>query len=256
MSGLEIRQIHCRTDNYAVLVHDVASGETMVVDTPDAAAISEVLEAEGWKLTHILNTHHHADHTEGNMELKERYGARLLAAAADRERIPGIDKPLRDGDKVEFADHRIDVISVPGHTLGSLAFYFMDEKIVFTGDTLFSLGCGRMFEGDAETMWHSLDMLRHLPEDTLMYCGHEYTLNNGEFALTVEPGNKALRERVEEVRELMRQGRPALPVSIATEKATNPFLRPESAEIRENIGMTGVENYRVFAELRQRKDAF
>ena len=256
MGALEIRQIRCRSDNYAVLLHDPESGETMVVDTPDARAINAELEKEGWRLTHIVNTHHHYDHVDGNEALKAEHGATVYGPAHDRDRIPGLDVALKDGDGLSLGNHRFDVIAVPGHTMGSLAYYICDERIVFTGDTLFSLGCGRMFEGDAETMWHSLDLLRHLPDDTTIYCGHEYTLNNAEFALTVEPGNEALRKRAEEVRRLMRERKPACPTTVALEKATNPFLRPESPEIRENLGMMGVENYRVFAELRQRKDAF
>ncbi len=256
MATLRIRQVPCRTDNYAVLVHDPESGETMVVDTPEAGPIEAALEEEGWKLTAIVNTHHHADHVAGNLALKEAHGAAVLGPAHDGERIPGLDRPLKDGDGFSLGAHRFDVIAVPGHTLGSLAYYICDEKIVFAGDTLFSLGCGRMFEGDAETMWHSLDLLRHLPEDTRLYCGHEYTLANAEFALQVEPGNEALRERGEQVRALRRSGQPTLPSTIALERATNPFLRPESAEIRKNLDMEGVENWRIFAELRQRKDAF
>ena len=256
MATLQIRQVPCRADNYAVLVHDPESGETMVVDTPEAAPVEAALKAEGWKLTAIVNTHHHADHVAGNLALKEAHGATIFGPAQDRDRIPGLDRPLKDGDGLSLGAHRFDVIAVPGHTLGSLAYYICDEKIVFAGDTLFSLGCGRMFEGDAETMWHSLDLLRHLPEDTRLYCGHEYTPSNAEFALEVEPGNEALRRRVEKVRALRREGRPTLPSTIAQERATNPFLRPESAEIRKNLDMEGVENWRVFAELRQRKDAF
>ena len=256
MSDLDIRIVRCRTDNYAFVVHDADSGETMVVDTPEAGPIRDVLDAEGWGLDMIVNTHHHADHVAANLELKEAFGARVLGPAAEAAAIPGIDRRLKDGDGFSLGAHDFDVIAVPGHTMGHLAYYICDRKVVFTGDTLFSLGCGRIFEGDAETMWHSLDLLRHLPGDTLLYCGHEYTLNNGEFALTVEPGNAALRERVDEVRELMREGRPAIPVTIARERETNPFLRPESVEIRETLDMMGVENWRVFAELRERKDRF
>jgi len=255
-SKFDFKLVRCRTDNYAVLVHDPQSGDTLVVDTPEFAPIDAALTEAGWKLTHILNTHHHADHVDANIALKEKYGATIYGPKKNAGQIPGMDKGLNDGDKLSFGGEIIDVIAVPGHTLGHVAYYICGEKVVFTGDMLFSLGCGRIFEGDAEMMWHSLDMLRHLPEDTLMYCGHEYTLNNGEFALTVEPGNEDLRRRVEEVRELLRAGKPTIPVSIGLEKKTNPFLRPESPEIRENVNMKGVENWRVFAALRERKDRF
>ncbi len=256
MSTLEIRIVPCRMDNYAFILHDPDSGETMVIDTPQADPIRQVLEQEGWRLNWIVNTHHHYDHVEGNEALRAEYGATVLGPAHDRDRIPGLDRGLKDGDGFSLGDHRFDVIAVPGHTMGHLAYYICDQKAVFTGDTLFSLGCGRMFEGDAETMWHSLDLLRHLPEDTLMYCGHEYTLANAEFALTVEPNNEDLKRRVEEAKAQRRAGQPTIPTTIGLEKRTNPFLRPESIEIRENLDMMGVENYRVFAELRQRKDRF
>ncbi len=256
MSTLEIRIVPCRMDNYAFILHDPESGETMVIDTPQTEPIRKVLDEEGWRLNYIVNTHHHHDHVEGNEALKAEYGATVYGPAHDRARIPGLDRGLKDGDGFSLGNHRFDVIAVPGHTMGHLAYYICDQKVVFTGDTLFSLGCGRMFEGDAETMWHSLDLLRHLPEDTRMFCGHEYTLANAEFALTVEPHNEDLKTRVEEARAQRRAGKPTIPTTIGLEKKTNPFLRPESIEIRETLDMMGVENYRVFAELRQRKDRF
>jgi hydroxyacylglutathione hydrolase len=256
MSLLDIRIVRCRTDNYAFIVHDPDSGRTMVVDTPEFGPIDAELQKEGWGLDLIVNTHHHQDHVDANLALKEKYGAEVLGPKHDAERIPGLDRGLRDGDGFSLGEHRFDVIAVPGHTMGHLAYYICDQKAVFTGDTLFSLGCGRMFEGDAEQMWHSLDLFRHLPDETRLYCGHEYTLANAAFALTVEPGNEALRKRAEEVRKLRADGLPTLPSTIALEKATNPFLRPDSMEIRENLGMTGVENYRVFGELRAMKDNF
>ena len=255
-SKFDFRLVRCRTDNYAVLMHDPESGETAVIDTPEFGPIDAALEAEGWQLTHILNTHHHYDHVDANEALKEKYGATVIGPEKNRGRIPGLDRGVRDGDKIAFGGEIIDVLAVPGHTLGHVAYYLCNSKVVFTGDTLFSLGCGRIFEGDAEMMWHSLDVLRHLPEDTLMYCGHEYTLTNGEFALTVEPNNEALQKRVEEVRDLLRQRKPTIPVTIGLEKRTNPFLRPESPEIRDSVNMHGVENWRVFAALRERKDHF
>ncbi len=255
-SKFDFRLVRCRTDNYAVLFHDPESGETALVDAPEFGPVDAALQEAGWTLTHVLITHHHADHVAANEELKAKYGATIIGPEKNRGQIPGLDRGVKDGDKITFGGDVIDVLAVPGHTLGHVAYYMCNSKVVFTGDTLFSLGCGRIFEGDAETMWHSLDMLRHLPEDTLMYCGHEYTLNNGEFALTVEPRNKDLQRRVEEVRQLLREGRPTIPVSIGQEKKTNPFLRPDSAEIRDVLDMHGVENWRVFGALRERKDHF
>ena len=255
-SKFDFRLVRCRSDNYAVLFHDAESGETALVDAPEFGPIDVALQETGWNLTHILITHHHADHVAANEELKAKHGATIIGPEKNRGQIPGMDRGVRDGDKIDFGGEVIDVLAVPGHTLGHVAYYMCASKVVFTGDTLFSLGCGKIFEGDGELMWHSLDMLRHLPEQTMMYCGHEYTLNNAEFALTVEPGNVDLQKRAEEVRRLVREGRPTIPVSIGLEKKTNPFLRPDSYEIRENLNMHGVENWRVFAALRERKDQF
>lgn len=256
MSALEIHQFICGNDNFGLLIHDPAFNLTASVDTPDAHIIRRELRAKGWTLTHIFTTHHHHDHTEGHEELKLETNCVIVASAHDRGRVPGVTQTVEDGDEFGFGGHHVKVIGTPGHTLGHVAYWLPDTGAVFVGDTLFSLGCGRLFEGDAATMWASLQKLTALPPETQIYCGHEYTLANSAFAQTVEPGNAALRQRVGEVRSLRAAGGYTLPVTLAGEMATNPFLRPDSTEIQSLLGMTGAPLAAVFGELRLRKDRF
>ncbi len=254
MQTLEIALIPCLTDNYATLIHAPDSGKTLVVDAPDAAAIKSALAARSWRLTHILVTHHHHDHTGGVAALKAHFGCHVFGPAIEAERVPGIDRDLSEGAHVDFSGEKIQVLSTPGHTLGHLSYYLPEQKLVFTGDTLFSLGCGRIFEGDAETMWGSLQKLARLPDDTAVCCGHEYTLANGRFALTIEPENEVLRRRMKDVETLRSEGLPTLPTTIGLEKATNPFLRPASRAIRARLGLEGMPDWRVFQRLRELKN--
>jgi hydroxyacylglutathione hydrolase len=256
MSALRVQQFNCRTDNVGLLLHAPASGLTAAVDTPDPVAILSACTAAGWRLSHVFNTHHHHDHVSGNLALKEATGCTVVGAACDAARIPGIDAALADGESYDFGGHRLVLLETPGHTSGSVCWHLPDDRLLFTGDTLFSLGCGRLFEGTAERMWASLRRLIPLPDDTLIYCGHEYTVANAEFALEMEPGNAALRVRAEEARAARRQRRPTLPVSLGSEKACNPFLRPASAEIRRHLGLAEASDGQVFARLRQLKDDF
>lgn len=244
------------SDNYVFLVHDAAGGATAAVDPAEAEPVLQALAERGWRLDFIWNTHHHGDHVGGNRELKARTGCRVLGAAADAERIPGLDVALREGDCFSLGKTAVQVLAVPGHTLGHLAFRLPEAQRLFCGDTLFGLGCGRLFEGSAGQMWDSLRRLALLPEETLVYCAHEYTEANGRFALTVEPGNPRLAERLRAVRASREAGRPSVPFTLAEELAANPFLRPHSAEIRANLGLTTAEDVAVFAELRRRKDGF
>ena len=227
MSPFPIRQFLCRTDNYGVLVHDPASGLTIAVDAPEEAPVRAALEAEGWTLSHILTTHHHADHTDANLALKAAFGAEIVGPAAERDRIPGIDRTVTGGDGFAVGAIRVAVIDTPGHTLGEVSYHLPDARALFAGDALFSLGCGRLLEGDAAMLWASLQRLRDLPDDTDLYCGHEYTATNARFAVDVDPGNPALRNRVEAVERLRIERRPTLPVSLGEEKRTNPFLRAD-----------------------------
>lgn len=253
---LEIHQFSCLSDNYGFLLHDAETGETATIDTPDATAILAALEEKGWRLTHILNTHHHADHAGGNLELKQKTGCLIVGAGHDAGRIPGIDIKVREGDHCQLGNYKFQVIEVSGHTIGHIAYWCAQEKIAFVGDTLFALGCGRLFEGSPEQMWGSLQKLMNLPEDTALYCAHEYTQANLAFALTVEPGNEALHKRGREIAALRAENKPTVPMTLKQELATNPFLRPSSANLQQTIGLVGSAPVEVFAETRRRKDNF
>jgi len=248
--GLQIETIPCLKDNYAYLIS--GGGLVAVVDPSEAAAVERALA--GRKLTHILNTHHHWDHSGGNRELKDKFGAEVIGPEKDRSRIPAIDTGVDEASGWRFGDYAVRVLEVPAHTRGAIAFVF--EDAVFTGDTLFAMGCGRLFEGSAAMMFDSLGKLAALPGDTAVYCGHEYTLSNGRFALSLEPGNRDLRERVGEVEAIRADNQPTVPTTIALEKETNPFLRTASAEIRVTLGMENADPVAVFAEIRKRKDNF
>ena len=253
---LEIEQFGCRSDNFGVLLHDPASGGTVSIDAPEAEPILRVLEKRGWALSHILCTHHHTDHVEGNAVLVARTGAELIGPAAEAGRISGLDRTVGGGDVIELLGTRVEVIDVPGHTLGQIAYHWPEEGRVFTADSLFSLGCGRVFEGTMDEMHASLERLKALPPETLVHCGHEYTAANARFALEVDPDNAALRKRAAEVEDSRARGEPTLPVRLDGELATNPFLRTHDSVIRSSLGMgAGESDAAVFAALRRRKDA-
>jgi hydroxyacylglutathione hydrolase len=249
---MQIEIVPCLSDNYAYLVKE---GEhCAVVDPSEAAPVNAALDRLGWEPAYILNTHHHNDHTGGNLELKKEYAATVIGPGKDAARIPGLDIGVDEASGWEFAGLKVRVLEVPGHTRGGITFVI--DGNAFTGDTLFSLGCGRLFEGDALMMWASLSKLMTLPDATRIYCGHEYTENNGRFALTLEPGNTALGARMTEVKNARAEGWPTIPSTIGQEKKTNPFLRPDSWEIRKTLGMTDASDAEVFGEIRKRKDNF
>lgn len=250
MPELTIDIIPCLKDNYAYLL--TACALRAVVDPSEAAPVEAALK--GHKLTHILNTHHHADHSGGNRELKEKYGAEVVGPEKDRSRIPAIDVGVSEAGGWRFGDMPVRILEVPAHTRGAIGFVFGDA--VFTGDTLFALGCGRLFEGTPQMMFDSLAKFTALPDSTRVYCGHEYTLSNARFALTLEPSNRDLRERLNQVEALRADGVPTIPSTIGQEKKANPFLRTGSAEIRATLGMTDAGDVEVFAEIRRRKDSF
>lgn len=256
MAKLQIYQFPALKDNYGYLIHDSATGATAAIDTPEAGAILNALETTGWKLTHILNTHHHFDHAGGNAELKAKTGCMIVGPKGEKDLIPGIDRAVGEGDIVEVGNARAHVIDVPGHTRGHVAYHFADDHVVFVGDTLFALGCGRLFEGTPAQMWTSLGKLMALPDDTTVYCAHEYTQSNARFALTVEPHNAALAARAKEIDEKRARGEWTVPTTIALEKATNPFLRAASADLRATVGLVNAADVDVFAETRSRKDNF
>lgn len=254
MGVLDVVLLPCLSDNYCVLLHAPESGETAAIDAPDAGAIRAALSERNWRLNEIFVTHHHTDHTAGIAELKGHYGARVTGPEAEADRISGLTRAVAGGAHFDFSGHPIEVIETPGHTLGHVTYYLPDDGIAFTGDTLFSLGCGRIFEGEPQMMWESVSKIAALPGDTRIYCGHEYTLSNARFAATVEPENEALTSRIAEVEALRAEGKPTLPTTIDVEKATNPFLRPQSRMIRARLGMEGAADWQVFAQLRQLKN--
>jgi hydroxyacylglutathione hydrolase len=256
MAHLDMHQFICREDNYGVLVHDPESGATASIDAPNAAAIEAQLVKTGWRLTHILNTHHHGDHVEGNLALKEKFACKIIGPGGEASEIPGIDRKVAGGDTFSFAGRDVRVIDTPGHTKGHISLHFPEDETAFVGDTLFALGCGRVIEGTMDMMWNSLEKLRKLPRNTRIYVGHEYTEANARFALTIEPSNRALKQRAEHVFEQRAKGEMTLPTTIGEELETNPFLRPDSPAIRSLLKMEEKSNAEVFGEIRRRKDNF
>jgi len=256
MSELIIHMFPCLADNYGYLLHDERSGATAAIDTPDAGEITRQLDAKGWRLTHILNTHHHADHAGGNLELKAKTGCTIVGPRADAARIPGIDQGVGEGDVVALGAHRATVFDTPGHTRGHIVYHFAAARAAFVGDTLFALGCGRLFEGTPGQMWSSLQKILSWPDDTRIYCAHEYTQSNARFALSVEPQNLELQARAAAVARLRAVGTATVPSTLGEERATNPFLRPQSGALRATIGLTSAQDVEVFAKTRALKDAF
>ncbi|KAI3459785.1 hypothetical protein Pfo_016448 [Paulownia fortunei] len=256
-SNLQIELVPCLGDNYAYLLHDVDTGTVGVVDPSEAVPVIDALNRKNWNLNYILNTHHHYDHTGGNMDLKERYGAKVIGSGIEEERIPGIDIVLNDGDRWMFASHEVHVMEIPGHTRGHLSFYFPGSKSIFTGDTLFSLSCGKLFEGTPQQMLSSLRKIMALPDDTDVYCGHEYTLSNLKFALSIEPGNEDLQSYATQVAHLRDKGLPTIPTSLRMEKLCNPFLRTSSMEIRQSLNIAvSANDAEALGVIRQAKDSF
>lgn len=256
MADLQVNMFPCLSDNYGYLVHDSDSNITAAIDTPAAAAVNAALQATGWQLTHILNTHHHLDHSGGNLELQTKWGCTIIGSSSDAARIPGIQQQVSDGEHFDLGGHSVRVLDVSGHTRGHIAYYFEDDAILFSGDALFALGCGRLFEGTAEQMWTSLQKVMALPDDTVVYCAHEYTQANAQFALSVEPQNEELVARAKQIDALRAQSKPTVPSDIGLEKRTNPFLRPMSANLQKTLGLVGAPLVEVFAETRRRKDVF
>lgn len=254
MQELEIHQFACLKDNYGVLIHDAEAGVTASIDAPDATAVRAALDAKGWRLTHILTTHHHADHTAGNLALKKETGCEIIGPRDEMARIPGLDRPVGEGDTVHFGNHEIRVLDTPGHTIGHVSYWIPDARVAFVGDTLFAMGCGRILEGNSEMMWASLKKIAALPVETEIYCGHEYTLANARFGLTIESENEALKQRAATVEALRTAGKPTLPTRVDLELATNVFLRPHKTAIRLRLGMPAAADWKVFAEMRDRKN--
>ena len=254
--GVTISMFPCLSDNYGFLVHDPASGETAAIDTPDADVILQAADDRGWKITHIWNTHWHMDHAGGNAAIKDATGAKILAPVEVSERLGApVDQIVQGGDVVMLGSIPVDVIDTGGHTLGHVTYFIQDANVAFVGDTLFALGCGRMFEGKPEQFTDSLARLVALPEETRIFCAHEYTLANLDFALDVDPHNKALRIRETEIRQLRSLGKPTVPTVLGLERKTNPFLRAWDADMQAQLGVPG-NVVAAFAGLRTAKDQF
>jgi hydroxyacylglutathione hydrolase len=250
----EIRTFNCLSDNFGYLIHDDVTKATASIDAPEAGAIISALEREGWKLTDILITHHHHDHVGGVAELKQKYGCRVVAPHDKTTKIANADLRVVNGDVVKIGGLLARVLETPGHTLDHISYVFDSEKALFAADTLFSIGCGRVFEGSHPMMWDSLLKLRALPDDFKLYCGHEYTAANVKFALTVEPDNAALQARAEEVTKLRAANKPTIPVMLGAEKKANVFLRADDPQVAVKLHMKGAKAADVFGELRERKN--
>jgi hydroxyacylglutathione hydrolase len=253
---IQIDQFTCRSDNFGVLMHDSESGETALVDAPEETTILAAIERTGWTPTVILTTHHHTDHIEANLSLKQKFNLKIIGPKAEAAKIPGIDEEVAEGDVFTFGGEEVRVIETPGHTAGHVSYYLPKAGIAFTADTLFALGCGRLFEASAPVMYESLKKLAALPPETKVYCGHEYTLSNARFALTIDPENPKLKARAEQIEKLRAEGKATLPTTISEELQTNPFLRWADPAIRKHLGMEKASDAEVFAEIRKRKDNF
>ena len=251
-----IEPIPCLTDNYAYIIYDDISKIASVIDPSEAKPIISFLKKKQIKLNYILNTHHHFDHIGGNIELKKIYDAKVVGFEGDKHRIPGIDITVKDEEICRFGSSSVKILHIPGHTLGHICFFFEKEKIAFTGDTLFSLGCGRIFEGDHKQMLNSLNKIKELPKDTKIYCGHEYTYKNAEFCIKHDISNIYLKKKFEEIKKLRSQNLPTLPSSLEEELKSNIFLRCDQKELKIKLGMKNHEDLEVFKKVRDLKDSF
>lgn len=254
--ALQIEQFMARDDNYCVLVHNPDSHSTICIDAPQEQPILDALERTGWNLSHILITHHHGDHVEALKPLKHRFTPKVIGPKGEAGRIDGLDELVGHDDAISICDEPVEIIETPGHTAGHVCYFFPEAKLLFAADTLFAMGCGRLFEGSAEDMQRSFDRLAELPDDTAVYCGHEYTLANARFAVTVDPENEALRERLEKVEAQRQAGEMTLPTTIGLEKQTNPYFRTADPALKKALGMENAAPAEVFAEIRARKDSF
>lgn len=254
--SLEIITIPCLSDNYTFLVHDAKSGQTAVVDVPEAGPIKAELNQRGWTLSEVWLTHHHWDHVDGLPDLLADHPAQVVGAKDDAHRLPPLDRAVSDGDVFEFGGETVHILDVSGHTIAHIALYLPETKALFTADSLMALGCGRLFEGTPAQMFESLQKTAEMPGDTMVYSGHEYTATNAAFALTVDPENSALISRSQDISAKRASGQPTVPSSLQLERETNPFLRAHNPEIQSTLNMVGAAPVDVFTEIRKRKDRF
>lgn len=253
---IDIVQIPCLSDNYGYLVHDRATGQVASIDTPDPEAINDTLAKKDWKLSHIFNTHHHWDHTGGNLALKEKWDCTIIGPKGEADKIPGLDHAIGEGDTATLGSSVAEVYDTPGHTAGHIVYLFTEDHAAFVGDTIFALGCGRLFEGTAGEMWSSLSRIAAWPGNTKLYCAHEYTAANAQFALSITPNFQPLIERAAAIKSARERGEPTVPMTVEEERATSPFLRAGNSELAGLLGMAGADPVDVFAEVRRRKDNF
>jgi len=256
MAKLEVELIPALSDNYIYLAHEPDSGETAVVDPAEAKPVLEAAKAKGWTITHILNTHHHGDHTGGNKEVQQATGAPIVGPKYDEGRIPGIQVALEEGDSYALGNAAAKVFFTPGHTRGHICFWFEDADVLFSGDTLFALGCGRLFEGSPADMWESLQKLRRLPDTCLVFCGHEYTQTNARCARDCDPENAKLKAYADRIQQQRAAGKPTIPAQLGEEKACNPFLRADDPGLAQAIGMAGAAPVEVFAAVREKRNGY
>lgn len=254
--ALEIDIFTCRSDNFGYLLHDTGTGRTATLDAPEEGPIREALKRTGWSLTDVLITHHHADHTDAIAPLKADFGAKVTGPRGEAGKISGLDVLVSGGDEVMLGETRLRIFDTPGHTLGHIAYFDAEGEHLFTGDALFSLGCGRMFEGTPEPMWAGLKALRNLPDSVKIYFGHEYTKANAAFALSIDPDNEALKRRAEDVEHLRSRREPTTPSDLGMEKQANPFLRADDPDLARRMGLEGSDPAEVFAAIRKAKDNF
>ena len=253
---MHVDLIPCLTDNYAYIINDIVSKTVGVVDPSEALPVIAFLKKQNLKLNYILNTHHHYDHIGGNTELKKLYNAKVVGFVGDKHRIPGIDIMLEDNAKWTFGESSVKILHIPGHTLGHICFFFENEKIAFTGDTLFSLGCGRIFEGDHKLMLTSLNKIKKLPKNTKIYCGHEYSYKNAEFCMKYDNDNIDLKKKFEKIKQLRSNNLPTLPTDLEDELKSNIFLKCDQNDIKTKLNMKNQEDYKVFRKVRDLKDNF
>ena len=253
---MQIVQFPCLSDNFGVLIHDPKSGATAAIDVPEAGAVRAALAAEGWRLSHILVTHRHHDHIAGIAEIVAETGAKVIAPAGAADVVPGAERYVREGDRVDVGGLSAEVWDAPGHSPDHVIYHFASDKVAFVGDVLFALGCGRVFDNDYDRMWQALARLGGLPDATALYFGHEYTVSNGRFALSVDPGNAVLQAAVAEAEAVRARGGWTSPTTVGRERAANPFLRATDPAMAARLGLAGQPAAAVFRELRERKNRF
>ena len=253
---MNIEIISCLNDNYSYLIHDNKSNTVAIIDPSEFAPCDKIISKKYKKLDYILNTHHHYDHVGGNKELKKKYNSKILGFKSDEERIPNIDKLLEDNEEFNIGNIKFTTLFIPGHTAGHIAFYSKTEKVIFTGDTLFSMGCGRVFEGTYSQMFNSLNRIKDLPEDTKIYCGHEYTQKNIEFCIKYNPNNDLLKKTKNTIEEKLKNGEPSIPSTLLKEKQMNIFLRTDDLDVKNILNLKKASNLEVFTKLRDLKDNF